>query len=447
MLIDLYITYFLMLLLIIGFIQNKIQKESIFSLKNLFVIFAIAEIPYLYFLNANTQLIHPYVQSHIVDYEEVFTQHIILKMMFLCVALTTMSMVKPKSIILTKIFSVSNISRKGLLLSSLFLLLITIIVFYLFLDKVGGLLFLILNMSNKTLIVQGTGLYRNMYLITSLLSVGFYIHFLSTCKHISKMKLLFLMCLILLFFLILASSGERKNPILLLIYCLILWNFKISKIKLFTVKNIIMFLLLLFFAALAPVLRKHGSTEFYIDNPIALITDALPYIGEIFKRFSEIDISLFIYSHFKGGDDFWFGTSIVDFFTGFIPSQFYPNKPPLDEGVYIYALAHHYNVSPPTPFNEMIPVGWPLSRVTGGYVNFGVFGVIINAIIVGVVLKYFYVLLVKTKYSPSAMVMFSTLLATNFGITNAFVANNIVVLCLMIFFSLIIHFLFSRISF
>ena len=47
--------------------------------------------------------------------------------------------------------------------ASYFFIVLTILMFALFLHKVGGFFFLISNMDNKTLVVQGTAMYRNIF--------------------------------------------------------------------------------------------------------------------------------------------------------------------------------------------------------------------------------------------------------------------------------------------
>jgi hypothetical protein len=296
-------------------------------------------------------------------------------------------------------------------------------VFAAFLSKVGGLLNLILSMSTKTLAVQGTAFYRNTFLLTSMLTIGFFILYISKKKTVTFFDKSMLLLLVVTCFVILGSSGERKNPMMLLIYTAICWNFLVSKLRVFTLKNVSLFAFLIFFASLAPVLRKSGAIEIYMESPSDLFFDSFQYIGEVFKRFSEVDISLFIFSHFDSVDKLWFGASIVDFFTGFIPSSMYIDKPPLDEGVYIYALAHGYDVYPPTAFNQMLPVGWPLSRMTGAYVNFGILGIIAFAGLTGIILKAFENLMIESRYSPQSIVLYCIIIVTNFGLTNAFVFN------------------------
>ena len=435
MIVNIAIFGFLAFLTFLLFIAKKNSVDN-FSLPVLFICFALAEVPYLFFIYNNSQELHPYVLYNLENLDLVFFKHLFYKLLFIIIAFYFIMKSNFSINVLSNFYSVDHFTPKLLAVFSWFFFVITLVVFASFLSKVGGLLNLILNMSTKTLAVQGTAFYRNTFLLTSMLSVGFFILYISKKGNASVFDKAILGVLIIVCFAILGSSGERKNPMMLLIYAAICWNFLVAKLKVITLKNVSLFVFLVFFASLAPVLRKSGAIELYMDTPGDLFLDSFQYIGEVFKRFSEVDISIFIFSHFDSIDKLWFGASIVDFFTGFVPSSMYYDKPPLDEGVYIYALAHGYDVYPPTPFHQMLPVGWPLSRMTGPFVNFGIFGIVIFAALTGVVLKTFENIMIDSIYSPQSILLYCIIIVTNFGLTNAFVFNLlsiIVVLSILTF--------------
>jgi hypothetical protein len=434
MLVNLYISVYLLFLMLI-FLVVKRKSKSAFDLYIFFTLIAIAEIPYLYFLNNNQEELHPYVAAHMDDFDFYFIKHVLLKMVFVSMCLLGMSGSNLKSPYLSSVFRPLSFSKRRLKFFSYIMVVLTILFFYLFLRTVGGLEFLILNISNKTTVVQGTAGLRNTFLLTSMLSVGFFIEYISLRRKVRFLDLTLLLLIVMLGFIILASSGERKNPIMLLIFSALMWNFRVSRIKLVTFKNVMIGFFLIFFASRAPVLRAKGAVEMYLASPEKLLLATVPYFGEVFKRFSEIDISLFIFSYFDSLDKLWFGASITDFFTGFIPSSFFPNKPPLDEGVYIYALAHYMDVYPPTPFVQMLPVGWPLSRMTGPYVNFGELGVVFFGFLTGMFLKFVSNVMVTAKYSSQTVFLYCMLVVTNFGFTNAFVFNMMTTVMILLIIS------------
>lgn len=434
MLVNLSISAYLLFLLTI-FIVAKRNSKSSFDLYIFFTLIAIAEIPYLYFLNNNQDELHRYVAVHMDDFDFYFIKHVFLKMVFVSTCLIGMVFTNFKSHYLSSVLQPLSVSKNRIKFLSYLMVVLTIIVFYFFLKTIGGLEFLIMNISNKTTVVQGTAGLRNTFLLTSMLSVGFFIEYISLKKKVVFFDFLILFIIVILGFFILASSGERKNPIMLLIFSAVIWNFRVNRIKLITFKNLLIGFFLIFFASLAPVLRERGAVELYLENPEKLLLASVPYFGEVFKRFSEIDISLFIFSHFDSLDKLWLGASIKDFFTGFIPSSFFPNKPPLDEGVYIYALAHFMDVYPPTPFVQMMPVGWPLSRMTGPYVNFGELGVLLFGLITGIFLKFVSNIMVSSKYSSQTVFLYCMLVVTNFGFTNAFIFNMLTTVFILLFIS------------
>jgi hypothetical protein len=404
---------------------------------------ALAEVPYLFYLYNNPDEIHPYVIIHIKDLDGVFLEHLFYKFIFILISFIAIIKFNPRGLILINSFRINRISPVRINLIIIFFLLAMLLSYFLFLNAVGGFEYLFMNMHNKTKVVAGTSLYRNMFLTTGMLTLGFYIHHISISKRKSRIKILFLLILILFVVSILASYGERKNPIVVIAMVLILWNFKIKQINIFSYKNLFLFLIIVFFASLGPILRHKGAMDFYIGNPTDLFIDSAKNMIELFRRFSEVDQSLFIYSHFDDYKKLWWGSSFSDLITGFIPSAWYYDKPPLDEGVYIYALAHFQDVSPPTPFHTMTPVGWPLSRVTAGYVNFGIFGVIVYAFLTGYILKYFYNVFRFSDYSPQATIMYVTLMVTNFGINNSYILNNFMVLLILLSLSFIVNMLFN----
>ena len=422
MIVNIGIGSFFIVLVCLLFIAKKKSNDN-FSLPVLFICFALAEVPYLFFIYNNSGELHRYVLYNLDNLDIVFFKHLVYKLLFILVAFYFILKSNIHLPRISNFYSVDHFRPKLIAFFAYLFFIITLVVFAAFLSKVGGLLNLVLSMSTKTLAVQGTAFYRNTFLLTSMLTIGFYILYISKKKYISVFDKSMLFILVAVCFAILGSSGERKNPMMLLIFTALCWNFLVSKLRIFTFKNVSLFAFLIFFASLAPVLRKSGAIELYMESPGDLFFDSFQYIGEVFKRFSEVDISLFIFSHFDSIDKLWFGASIVDFFTGFVPSSMYLDKPPLDEGVYIYALAHGYDVYPPTAFNQMLPVGWPLSRMTGAYVNFGLLGVIAFAAITGMILKTFENLMINSTYSPQSIVLYCIIIVTNFGLTNAFVFN------------------------
>lgn len=212
-----------------------------------------------------------------------------------------------------------------------------------------------------------------------------------------------------------------------------MWNYNIHKIKFLTTRNLILgFIGLLYFSAM-PLFRVEGAFDYYTNNLDILFSDSLNNIFNFFQRFSELDRSLMIYSIFDSSN-YWYGASFKDILYAPIPRSIYPDKPPIDEGVYIYNIAHGNIVSPTTSPQKMTAVGWPPNTITNMYINFGYIGVPIGGIIFGYFLKYFYNLTIKLNYNPISIYLYTSAIFGALAITN----RNIVGFLTIIVFSIII---------
>jgi hypothetical protein len=83
------------------------------------------------------------------------------------------------------------------------------------------------------------------------------------------------------------------------------------------------------------------------------------------------------------------------------------------------------------PFRHLIPVGWPLSRVTGPYVHFGVFGVLVGGLLTGAIVRRI-ALSAFSMETPGSIFLYTWVIFTGFGLTNAFVFNFAVIVALLL---------------
>lgn len=427
---DFAISLYAVFLLLLFKATPKVGDASIFGFRKLTFIIAAAELPYLFALNHDRDALHPFVLTHITDFELTFIKFLALKSLFLVTfSITAFHLQKNGS------RSQSRGSHRSITASldlhlSLLMLFLTLLTFVLLVSNVGGLSYLLLNWSNKTAVLQGTAIYRIANFVFGLLSVGFFINYIANKKRTGVFLLFWLFLIITAVFLILLSVGERKNPTLLILYSIIAWHYQVAPIRIVAARNFILLIFFMVFAALFPELRNEGATKAFFYNPAEILVASTKNWSQLFARLSDAETSLFIYSHFDEVRKFWFGATWPDLLTGIIPSSMLSDKPPIDEGVYIYNLAHYQNISPPVPFRELIPVGWPLSRVTGPYVHFGVLGVLIGGLITGWLMGLMSKITFKSR-SPTMLLVYIWSMFTGFGLTNAFIFYFTAILVLL----------------
>lgn len=412
-------------------ISRDFGDKSILGFRKLSFILVALEIPYLLSVIHNRDQLHPYVTSHINDFEFVFFKFLSLKILFLASFSVTAFHFKYRNHQATESTIKNKKTASFNLYFSVIMLTGTMFIFYLLTIDVGGLGNLLLSWSNKSEVLQGTAIYRISNLVFGLLSIGFYINFLSEKNKINFSERLFLILIVIFIFLTLLAVGERKNSILVIIYTMAAWNLRIKTIKIITSKNLILLAFLMIFSSLFPELRKSGAMDLIISNPSDVLLSSLDNWAQLFARMSDVETSLFIYSYFDDANKFWFGATWMDLITGLIPASLIQNKPPIDEGVYIYALAHYYDIFPPVPFNSLIPVGWPVSRVTGPYVHFGTIGVLFGGLITGWVMRIISMMTFRSK-SPAMLLIYIWTMLTGFGLTNSFIFNLSSIIALLL---------------
>lgn len=413
--------YILFIILVYFLVVNKrkspLEKMNFFHYNNMFLLFIIIELPYLFTVYMDHSVIPASVLNNVgLNFDNVYNMHILNNMIYIFFVLVTMNIVNPKPKILN-FFIITKYSSKQYFILHIVTLVISIIAFNFFLSSVGGLYFLLQNMDSRSTLTSGTGYIQALFSLSAFLSLGFLILSYKNNTKLSIRKKIYLFLIILFVFILLASTGGRKNSIILILYVATLWHFNMKPIKVFTFTNLIVFLMLILFISVMPLLRSHGASEFYIQHPSLLLSDAITDSVMFFKRFSDIDRSLFIYNHFNTSN-LWLGSSFFDILMAPIPRSFFPDKPPVDEGVYIYNLLHGKNIVPGVPFRKLFPVGLPTSTITNMYINFYYAGILIGSIMMGYIIKYFYNLLLLSNYNAQATFLYANVIFGNFAITN-----------------------------
>ncbi len=425
---------YLFLLILLYFIFNIYNKNNdIFSPKSFFIIFTLFEIPFAFQVINNLEILPLYARIHIKDFDQVFFIHFFNGILFIITVIFSLKIFNPKVNVFIKLFDSSSYNKNKYLKVHIVLLILCILSFIFFLNSIGGLIYLLKNIDSKSSIIAGTGYSQALFTTSGFLSIGYLIIFYSLENKISFIKKTYFFLVLILVFLILASLGSRKTPILFILFTILMWNYHINKIKFISFRNFLLGSIALIYFGSVPLFRTSGASEFYFNNIDILFSDSLNNIFNFFQRFSELERSLMIYSLFNS-DNLWLGKSFQDLLYSPIPRGLFPDKPPLDEGVYIYNIAHGNMVSPSTPLNKMIAVGWPPNTITNMYINFSYLGVLFGGLIYGYFLKYFYNLTLALNYNPISIYLYSSAIFGNLAVTN----RNIVSFLTMILFSFIL---------
>ncbi len=180
---------------------------------------------------------------------------------------------------------------------------------------------------------------------------------------------------------------SRRSPALeILIYVIFAYHYLIKNIKISDIikpKVIVVSLLVFLIIIFMPAIRQGNKAKV---NVTSLLSE-LSYFGR----------DLGTYDHFKN-EELWFGKSYYGLFTAVVPSSIMSDKLPIDDGLYLCNMLYGYNITPPIPTSN-IPFynSIPFSTQGSLFANFGIVGVILGEMMLGMIYAKTYKKLKNTK--------------------------------------------------
>lgn len=184
--------------------------------------------------------------------------------------------------------------------------------------------------------------------------------------------------------------GARRPAMMLLIQVIMLYHFTSSKIKfysIFKIKSLITICVISLFVLLMPMLRSASETD-YVNNPTKWVEGAVDNANTLFREFSYCDGDLFAFDYFKN-HELWYGASYLNIPLQVIPRSIYPQKPPMDDGMYLLNMMYGEKVTPNMATADLYyQTSVPFTLESSLYSNFGLLGIILGGLLVGMFYQY-----------------------------------------------------------
>ena len=419
-----FITFLLLLILIIPLVKFRKTGKDLFSpITIAFFFLIITTVPYLISIANDVYIIHPQVLR------EIGIQNIPKAIMYFVIILLIGAFSLYFGMKVPMIKKLSNLPRlpksenkKRYTVGTLLSFFVGMLGYLTFLRGVGGFSVLTSNLSIRTQMTAGNGYLLSLTTTSLTLSVVCYIY---TFKYKrSFIKYLFLLLLILFVGFLLTSLGGRKQTLQLITFSLISWHYGVKRFKKIPKKIWLLIPILVIYIVGIPILRSPDGIETLLNNPKYLAAEVKDNIGKSTKEISYIDTYLFITNHFDV-NNIWLGSSFKDLLSAPIPSSIMPNKPPIDEGVYIRTIAEESsNIKPSMPFKELFPSSWPPETIGTMYMNFWIPGVIIGMFLLGAIYKVAYLYMKKCGFNAHSVMVYCYILL-NFHLSNLRIIQTI----------------------
>ena len=307
--------------------------------------------------------------------------------------------------------TISPILSRSYMFWGILFFLTGILGFILIMRKVGGVGYFFSNLHLRRVLVRDLD-FESMLL--SFMDKGPMLIIFS--KKYSGKKLSIIDFLMILITGLMSGLGGRKALLMLVIECVFIYHYAIRKIQ---IKNllkpiyVVIAVLLFFFFSIYSQFRREGAMEEFLKNPIAFYQEnssgdvVETVVGESYVPFY-IAIIYYFRDH-----DFWLGSSFKGLLTAPIPSSMYPNKPPVDDGMYLYSIAQgRPNIKPTMPAKSLDGTSWPLETFGSMYANYGIPGVLIGMFILGLIIGWSYKKMVKSQFGFLWLLMYVNVLFT-----------------------------------
>lgn len=280
--------------------------------------------------------------------------------------------------------------------------------FYIIMNS-GGILYVLRNMGNayKSLSNDSNGY---ILAIGNLMTLGMLmmIYKISFSKKKKMLVvLLFIMIALGMFSFLVYSS--RSPALEMLVIVVFGYHYLIRKIHFKTLIKPKFIIAILFVAAvivILPLLRKMSSGYSSIDySNLQIHISIFDSIGSVLEELSTVKIDTFVYNNFNSSN-YWHGANFLNLFVAWIPSSIYKNKPCVDDGIYLCNMLYGYVVSPNAGRNDLVETySWPFTTPSCMYACFGLVGIIIGGILLGIIYRKTYRLTIN-KANPFTVFLY-----------------------------------------
>lgn len=268
----------------------------------------------------------------------------------------------------------------------------------------GGVFYILSHIQARKELMAGQ--YYNELFANSLLTCGVLLTLLCYLKEKNKKHLYIFIFIFAITTFGLIVFGARRPAMMLLLQVIMLYHFISSKIKIysiFKIKSLITIFAIALFVLLMPMLRSGSETD-YINNPTKWVEGAVDNANTLFREFSYCDGDLFAFNYFKN-HEYWYGASYLNIPLQVIPRSIYPQKPPMDDGMYLLNMMYGEKVTPNMATADLyFQTSVPFTLESSLYSNFGLLGIIIGCLLVGIFYQYVYKVLTAC-YCPIVMIL------------------------------------------
>lgn len=265
---------------------------------------------------------------------------------------------------------------------TLFFYVMSVMSLFFYVGSVGGYINLWQNLGSRQDIFAGSGfVFRLVVLLVQFFGISIFLNLMP------RSKCLAFLFVILTSFILLSLGGRLL--IFEFIFCLVVAFSLLGGRFKFKLRYVMLSMFFIVFLVFVGELRKPSTLEALKESPSVYMADFVSgFIRSLMPYTLPVQRDVVIVEYFSERD-YWYGSSYSSVLYGFFPSAIMPEKPPVDTGRYVVAMANGQEINPPVPVYKLPNYGWPESFMAG-YVNFGILGILLIVLFSCFLVVYFY---------------------------------------------------------
>lgn len=428
--------------LILYGISNRMSKKSdpFSPVKLISFLYLIRNVPYIFFTAIDNDFFNWRVSEYLnkfahVALEDAFFKYALIQTVAFLFLLIGLNFIKtPKA---NFKYARLRLDYRGLNYAVNFCFIIGLIGFVIFLLNVGGLNFLLNNLSNRVELQSGQYALQLRPLMGIATVFSIVLIKLGGFKKKDKFRFYFFLAISVLVF---STTGGRKDSLYLIVMSIAAYTYYVNKISFKSVGKLKLTLIGSFvfvYVFVMPLVRSKDGITSLLDGEVSII-DSLG-IPDFFSNLSYTYIDVFTTNHFDYDNTWNFSTLKT------IPSNFLDRKeaylrPPIDEGTYfVTSIDRGGNYKPLMPRHSLREFSFPIENMGFAYANALLLGVVIFFFLQGIILSFCYKKFVISHMSPFWFYIY-LYSAFNFNFSSLRLMNSIVLFALLGIFYVVYKF-------
>jgi len=305
-------------------------------------------------------------------------------------------------LLIDKLFLHSRpIGKKHALSLGIFLYALGIIFYLLFLKQIGGLILVWSQVGHRSTLTAGLGYIHVAYNL--LIMIGLFLIYVATAK---KRQWLLLTVFMIGAVFILSSIGGRAPIATVIFVILLIHHYKVKNIRnILNFRMAVLVILMVSFLFFFVQVRQGNLIVNY--EGIEFLSPGNRFKTDVIQRLGVIERQVVVIGYFNE-HDFWYGGLYESLLHAYKPRGSFPDKPPIDTGVYLNNIRQGTVIHPPMPANSLQPTSWP-DGYLAGYMSFGFIGLILISVISGLVFGFFYRLVLLSNFATGPIIFYGLL--------------------------------------